>query len=478
MCSGIASETVAWHPLGWECVGFAEIDKPCTALLNHHYPDINNYGDFTTIVDQGYAHLGPVDLLVGGTPCQSFSIAGLRRGMDDARGQLSLEFCRLASLLRPRWVVWENVPGVFSKDGGRAFGSIIGALAELGYGLFWRVLDAQYIRVESHPFAVPQRRKRVFLVGHLGDWRPPAAVLLEPQSLSRHPAPRREAGKAVAGTLASRASAGGGLGSDFECAGGVIASEVAPTIPASGTTYSRTGNAVEDQGVIAYGTGNSEEKEVAGCLNAHQNRQDFESETFVLDKAPPLTKDAYADRASEEGLLIGFSQKDSGADAAEEVAPTMRAMPHDESHANAGGQVAIAAVQSRARGSQNGSGVNDSGAAYTHDTHPQAVAIQEQAQNENPEAGPDGKGWNDEGAAYTMEARQKPQRVAAAGYVRRITPTEAERLMGFPDDYTAIPFRGQVMKDGPRYRLLGNSIAVNVMGWLGQRIALFEKVTK
>jgi len=174
VCSGIEAATMAWHHMDWEPAFFSEIDAFPTAVLQHHYPDVPCHGDFTTIKEDEY---GPIDLLVGGTPCQSFSIAGLRGGMDDERGNLALEFIRLAQRKRPQWLVWENVPGVLSSNGGRDFGSFLGALAEIGYGFAYRVLDAQY-------FGVAQRRRRVFVVGYLGDWRRAAAVLFERESLS------------------------------------------------------------------------------------------------------------------------------------------------------------------------------------------------------------------------------------------------------------------------------------------------------
>ncbi len=163
VCTGIAAETVAWHPLGWTALSFAEIDPFCNALLTHRYPQVENYGDFTKIQKPVRA-----DLLMGGTPCQSFSVAGKRAGLDDPRGNLAFEFIKLAQRLRPRWLVWENVKGVLSQDGGRAFGAFLGALDECGYGFAYRVLDAQFD-------GLAQRRQRVFVVGYLGDWRPPAA---------------------------------------------------------------------------------------------------------------------------------------------------------------------------------------------------------------------------------------------------------------------------------------------------------------
>lgn len=155
ICSGIEAATVAWAPLGWKVVGFSEIDKFPAAVLAHHYPNVPNLGDMTQIKGDDYR--GLVDLLVGGTPCQSFSVAGLRGGLDDPRGQLTLKFFQLVDRIRPRWVVWENVPGVLLDDGGRTFGSVLGALGQCGYGFAYRILDAQY-------FGVPQRRRRVFVV--------------------------------------------------------------------------------------------------------------------------------------------------------------------------------------------------------------------------------------------------------------------------------------------------------------------------
>ena len=155
VCSGIEAATCAWHPLGWEPSFFSEIEKFPRAVLQHHYPGVPLHGDFTTIKESMY---DPIELLIGGTPCQSFSLAGLRGGLDDERGNLALEYLKLARRLRTRWLGWENVPGVLSSNGGRDFGSFLGGLGELGYGFAYRVLDAQY-------FGVPQRRRRVFVVG-------------------------------------------------------------------------------------------------------------------------------------------------------------------------------------------------------------------------------------------------------------------------------------------------------------------------
>ena len=191
VCSGIESATVAWEPLGWEAIAFSEIDPFCSAVLEHHYPNIINLGDFTEITKHDIQETTP-DLLVGGTPCQSFSISGLRKGLREDRGNLSLEFIRLAQRLCPTWILWENVTGVLSSEGGRDFGTFLGGLAEFGYGFAYRVLDTQYVRTERFPRAIPQRRRRVFVVGYLGDWRNPAKVLFDGEALSRNNKPSRK----------------------------------------------------------------------------------------------------------------------------------------------------------------------------------------------------------------------------------------------------------------------------------------------
>jgi len=175
--SGIEAATVAWHPLDWKPAFFAEIEPfPCRVLA-HHYPDVPNHGDVTKF--KRWKSHAAIDLIVGGSPCQSFSIAGLRRGLADPRGNLMLTYIAVVEHYRPRWLVWENVPGILSVDQGRAFASLLHGLEEIGYLCAWRVLDAQYVRTQLFPRAVPQRRRRLFLVGHLGDWRRAAQVLFD-----------------------------------------------------------------------------------------------------------------------------------------------------------------------------------------------------------------------------------------------------------------------------------------------------------
>lgn len=364
VCSGIGAPECGWSGLGWSEAFLSEIEPFPRAVLSHRFPDVPLHGDFTTIRRGDYAD---IDLLVGGTPCQSFSVAGLRRGLADERGNLALEYLRLADRLRPRWLVWENVPGVLSSNGGRDFGSFLGGLRQLGYRGCYRVLDAQH-------FGVAQRRRRVFFVGYLGDWRPSAAVLLEPASLRGHPAPRREAGERTSPTLSSRTSAGGGLGTDHDINGGLI-----------------------------MGT------DVARCLTGKKGyRSDGESETFIV-----------------------HSPRGEGFDASEDG--TGRGTPLVPVH-----------------------------------------AIQAGALRQNPMSGPDGIGVQ-QSVAYTLEARVEVQAIQAGSAVRRLTPRECERLQGFPDDWTLIQYRGKPAADGPRYKAIGNSMAVPVLRWIGRRLDAVER---
>ena len=334
VCSGIEAATVAWHPLGWTPAFFSEIESFPRAVLAHHWPEVPLHGDFTTIEAGQYR---PIDLLVGGTPCQSFSVAGLRGGLSDDRGNLALEYLRLADRLRPRWLVWENVPGVLSSNGGRDFGAILGGMVELGYGFAYRVLDAQF-------FGVAQRRRRVFVVGYLGDWRRAAAVLFERHSLSGHPAPRREAGPGVAALPAN------GVGT---CGADDNQGQAGHLIAAFG------GN--DTRGPI----------DVSTALNSHggpHGRLDFESETFV---AHTLKGEGFD--ASEDGTGLGtpivpvcFSSKDHGADAEVDLSPTLRAGGHAASHANAGVPPAVAfAMRGREGGAQAELGAEVSNALRT-----------------------------------------------------------------------------------------------------------------
>jgi DNA (cytosine-5)-methyltransferase 1 len=314
---------MAWEPLGWSCAFVSEVESFPNAVLAHRYPDVPNHGDMTKFKEWPD---GNIDLLVGGTPCQSFSVAGLRGGLDDPRGNLMLTYLSIADRYRPRWLLWENVPGVLHSSGGRDFGSLLGGLAQLGYGFAYRVLDAEY-------FGVPQRRRRVYVVGHAGgDWQRPAAVLFEQSSLQGCP----EKGGAVR-QGAGPAGIQGGAGTD---SGG-------------------------DTGA---GAGDSAAEAAAPARDFRPGR----------------------DNTLAYAWQIGF-----GIDRA------------------------------------------------------------------------------DTEICSTMIKNQVPA-VMTGGQLRRVTPVEGERLMGFPDGYTRAPWKGKPAEqcpDAPRFAALGNSMAVPVMRWIGSRIA-------
>jgi DNA (cytosine-5)-methyltransferase 1 len=466
VCSGIEAATAAWHHMGWEAAFFSEIEKfPC-AVLQHHYPDVPLHGDFTTIKENEY---GKIDLLVGGTPCQSFSVAGLRGGLDDDRGNLALEFCRLAQREQPRWIVWENVPGVLSSNGGRDFGSILGALEDLGYGLAYRVLDAQY-------FGVAQRRRRVFVVGYLGDWRPAAAVLFERHSMSGHPAPSRQARQEAATEAATGTGGSGGNGRERP--------DLAGPLTAGMHKGPRGTEAVESGHVVTVGTLRAHHPGTAGT-------QSDTDHIVTVDAAH-----AFKVRGGCEGGGKGYLGSD-------EVAFTISTHQDQHIFSEAIGFNGDQSEKTRSMGEKEEQAPTLRAAAVSH----VAYAIQERAVCENPDAGPDGIGVRADDAAYTLEARSTPQAVAfqptadclTAAYgtkwngnasatngslfaqqqstVRRLTPVECERLQGFPDNFTAIPWRkkgAEDCPDGPRYKALGNSMAVPVMRWIGERIHLVD----
>ncbi|MFH5249849.1 DNA (cytosine-5-)-methyltransferase [Burkholderia semiarida] len=430
ICSGIESASCAWHPLGWQTAFVSEIDPfPC-AVLAHHYPTVPNLGDMTKFKEWPDA---AIDLLVGGTPCQSFSVAGLRKGLADPRGNLMLTYLAVAERYAPRWLVWENVPGVLSSNGGRDFGTLLGGLAELGYGYAYRVLDAQY-------FGVAQRRRRVFVVGHVGDWRRAAAVLFERESLLRHPAPSRKTRQGIAPTLSTRTRGDGELGTDFDCEG-----ELIPQIARALTTSNQRIDA---------------ETETATLLVAHALRgEGFDASEDGTGRGTPLvpvpfdttqiTSRANRSRpragdpchpiaAGAHAPAIAFDCKASGQNGfgVGEIASTMRSMGHANSHQNAGGHLAVA-FQCQ------GSNVGKMGTLRG------------------------GNGNVTGGVPFAQYGSA----------VRRLTPRECERLQGFPDDYTRITVRGKPAADGPRYKALGNSMAVPVMHWIGERIELVESLT-
>ena len=529
---------MAWHSLGWEPAFFSEIEAFPRAVLTHHYPDVPVHGDFTTI---GADEYGPIELLVGGTPCQSFSVAGLRGGMADDRGNLALEYLKLAQRKRPRWLVWENVPGVLSSNGGRDFGAFLGGLVELGYGFAYRILDAQYVRTHEFPRALAQRRRRVFVVGYLGDWRRAAAVLFERYGLQGHNPPRRQAGERIAPTVTVGPPFSRPGNERVECDALVPMDTVGALDTQCGFTNATHQTLNSGHYVV--------EQETAGALDlqcgeAHTH-QSFQSGHYVLERPvmgtlTTRTFSALGARDVEEGALIpaiGFYGNANAVEASaakEEISPTLKASgtpavaftPNQsdmavmtetcptliarQAHAvtypiNTQNMRSPTDENAFARGI--GVGDEDDPSFTLQAAHSHAVAIAIQAQALKDDEKPQGLGIDDtSGASYTLTASDR-HAVAVAentrselretdispalttgggkpgqGYpcvrdslsVRRLTPVECERLQGFPDGFTAVPYRNKDAEncpDGPRYKALGNSMAVPVMQWIGTRIA-------
>jgi DNA (cytosine-5)-methyltransferase 1 len=370
VCSGIEAATVAWHDMGWNPVGFSEIEKFPSQLLAHHYPNVTNYGDMTKFKEWNINE--PVNLLVGGTPCQSFSVAGLRKGLEDPRGNLMLTYLAMADHFKPKWLLWENVPGVLSSNRGHDFAALLQGLAQLGYGFAYRVLDAQY-------FGVPQRRRRVFVVGCLGDWRSAAKVLFESESLCRNITPRRGKGKDVANCLTK-----------------------------SPSSYS------------SYNPARSEGNAVI---------------TKVYETHPADS------RVKEMG----------------DVCQTVTTR-----WGTGGGNVPIALAENtigrQPQNGGNGDGFTEGGPMYTLNA-----------------TGVHGIACDTEIAHCLRSGASKADKPDSTTYitnmrVRRLTTKECERLQGFPDDYTNTP----TSSDSTRYKALGNSMAVPVMKWIGNRIMEIE----
>ena len=460
VCSGIEAATVAWHKLGWEPVGFSEIEKFPNAVLAHHYPDVPNFGDMT---DHERWPEADIDVLVGGTPCQSFSVAGLRKGMADPRGNLALIYLAIAEQYRPKWLVWENVPGVLSSNEGRDFGSIIGGMVELGYSPCWRVLDAQY-------FGVPQRRRRVFIVASSRHWTDSAKVLFEPESLLRNPAPSRgkregSAEGTTCGTLDSRHAGG------FQSTQSAGAGHLIPDIVGALSDGAHCGGGLNGQD--AYSGRIIPALRVGG--NSHA---DYHNVVPTYAFKPGQGKDARSDGISEH--VTPTLSADQGGNSVPAVAHTLRANQGSEDGTGRGTPIIPAVAYNLHGGSKRKD--RPDGGFYTEETD---VAKPLDTAGINPTA-------NQGGTAVAFRENQRAEvsehPIADAllsgggkpgnGYpairqdmaVRRLTPMECERLQGFPDNYTNIPGAS----DSGRYKALGNSMAVPVMHWIGKRINDYE----
>lgn len=439
VCSGIEAASVAWEPVGMKPLWFSEIEPFPSAVLAAHWPQVDNLGDMTKIAAAVRAGDVPApDLLVGGTPCQAFSVAGLRGGLSDERGQLTLSYVELADSIdekreqngeQPAIIVWENVPGVLSsKD--NAFGCFLAGLAgeseelkptgekwtNVGYvsgpkrTIAWRILDAQY-------FGVAQRRRRVFVVASARTDICPAEILFEYDSLYGDITPGGEAGQTVAALTKNGV---GATGADD--------------------------NQAQAGHLIAFGGGNtSGEIKVATTCTAHGARLDFDTDTFAVHgtQDPDVNHElahTLGRNHGQENACIAFSCKDYGADATENLSPTLRAGNSSNSNQNSG--------------------------------QPPAIALAGNTIGRAPQNGGNGTGYDESGVSYTL-TKSDIHGVSVRNSVRRLTPVECERLQGFPDNHTQISWRGKDAADcpdGPRYRAIGNSMAVPVMRWIGERI--------
>ena len=490
-------------------------------MVDHHWK-LKNLGDMTKLTEEMLNYCGPISLLCGGTPCQSFSVAGLRKGLEDPRGNLALRFTQLVGVLRPEWVVWENVPGVLSSGNGRDFGTFLGALAELGYGFAYRILDAQW-------FGVAQRRRRVFVVANARDWRRAAAVLFERESLFGNP-PTRGAERertAVAAALSTK----GGRKDRGEASDGLVpvgfkenmstpdaAVGLCPTLQAENfhavaTPFTKAKRAKSttddeswvagdvaptqscfDQGdvrattVVAYdvhgtlATKAASETDIHSALRGRTPGQSEASTTTVC--AVPIQ---YAEQLGREKRQNGMGLGSDG----DPMFTLETRQPHGVAQAftHSGYSNQPACMTCDLTDCLPASGHGDTSSqgigvlafdTYNHLTSDVNQTLQRGTGTDQIGAvavGSDvtagtlranqGSGWRSNGTPV--------EGVAIQGMaVRRLTPRECERLQGFPDDYTAVTYRKKPAADGPRYKALGNSMAVSVMAWIGQRIAEVE----
>lgn len=558
--SGIEAATVAWHPLGWEPLAFSEIDPFPSTVLQHHYPDIPNLGDITKIDWSPY--VGAADIVVGGSPCQSFSVAGKREGLAGASG-LMFEYIRAVRELRPRWFVWENVPGAFTSERGEAYRQLLSEMDALGYGLAWRVLDAQF-------FGVAQRRERVFLVGSLGTMRC-AEVLFERESLSwNHQSSRQKRQALTEGaqervgeadhdsgclnpgetqsrrvypasgvypTLSTREKSGQNQESVFTQFGDDVAGTLTSRYDSS-PCVDRGANVVVDERdkVFLCQTAQTDSNGKLVKQDDVMNTLDRTNSTAVaaLDFNPTDARLRYANddvsqtltaRARTGGNQVplvqvqplvfnpnaGITEKGGGFALSEDVTPTLKT-DHNPAVAFASNQRdevrelevagALAAQPGikqqtyicRADGQANAMtsvdmaptltshAKKDPPLIYPVDESEEMKPVTLQIRGGKPGGGKGALIQHDMSATLSTHNTQTlitGDNEERGLTVRRLTPRECERLQGFPDDYTDIPYRNKEhAPDGARYKALGNSMAVPVMRWIGERIRMVEEANK
>lgn len=475
LSSGIEAATVAWHELGWEPVLFSEIASFPSKLLNYYYPWVPNIGDMTKALKNEQFNNATADLIVAGTPCQSFSIAGLRGGLDTKNGNLALWFCRILLKKQPPWFVWENVPGVFSSYSSNKrskvhprivrrirrkqeaitetsdFAAILNAFRECGYSVSYRVLDSQH-------FGVPQRRRRVFVVGYLGnDWRPPAAVLFESESLRRDFTPSRKKGEEVAGTIDARTNGGGFPGSD-----GAVNGHVVATLDAN---YGKL------QGASGQDLNHGHSHLVAGFMPGQGSKAGGVG--YQVETAPTL-KSSNSGTNLAPAVLYSIMPQNSGNDyKAREVDVAQPLMAGGPVGGNQGGDYILQPIcfQQNTRdevrlmaGDGQIAGALSSQAGMKQQNYVHTPAFQTSQ-----------SGVRISDTHATLGANDGPRRhngIIQGASIRRLTPMECERLQGFPDNYTNIPGAS----DSARYKAIGNSMTTHVMRWLGERIELVNQI--
>ena len=390
VCSGIEAATVAWNHMGWKPVGFSEIEKFPSQVLAHHYPQVTNFGDMTKYKE--WQIDGTIGLLVGGTPCQSFSVAGLRKGLSDPRGNLALTYVGILDHFRPKWFIWENVQGVLSSGQGRDFAAFLTALGIIGYGWSYRVLDAQY-------FGVAQRRRRVFVVGHLGDWKPTAKVLFESNCLSGNTKKGRKKGEEIAGCITT------GIGTRFDGETDTFVTQ------------------------IAYEWHNQDSRikpiDVAATLNCNAGGREGHLIQKVYENHP---SDSRVKEMGDVCQTVTSSWGMGGGNV-----PFVQAIP----------------------------------------IHAQATQFKGGGDNRNNDGKGNGLGIGQPGDPMNTLDTSSRHAVFNNMAVRRLTEVECERLQGFPDNYTNIR---ENCPSGARYKALGNSMAVPVMRWIGERINNYERL--
>lgn len=457
--SGIEAASAAWIPLGWEAVAFSEVDPFCNTVLGTRFPTIPNLGDIRNIDWRHYC--GKANVVIGGSPCQSFSIAGKREGLKGESG-LMFEYIRAVRGILPECFVWENVPGALSSEGGRAFGLLLREMDALGYGLAWRVLDAQF-------FNLAQRRERIFLVGVLGSATRACEVLLEPEGVPWGTPSSKEKRAQLAAATRTRPRHAGFKYAAAASAGSLgYAAEQSPTLTSDwhcpAICYGIVGNTIDrspKNGGNGLGCCNPDEDGMYTLTAADRHAVAHETQ-YGREVAGALTARADSSPCADRGPSMIFA-----ASSVEPMRPACMRRPKgtEVKFAPKEGVPCMASTHSNAcTGSETGERL------VPHAGKDATTVAFAFAQNERDEVRFIGGGGDHVGAIPASPGIKQSSHVLENLGVRRLTPTECERLQGFPDGWTDIEYRGKPAPDTQRYKALGNSMAVPVIQWIGRRI--------